>query len=146
MLIARPVQQRQGLISRSHGGGYHREGGGLDVLLLGSSDELVSDCPRLVWFPPIRIDDCLARHPPRVSARDRERRLVYRQSILQSPGPVIRRRQDDLREVRIGIECHGPTGLVDRFVMAELARERRSAQRWRLRSHGAPFVGAGGPS
>src|SRR5947209_18317147 len=103
MLIARPVQQRQGLISRSHGGGYHREGGGLDVLLLGSSDELVSDCPRLVWFPPIRIDDCLARHPPRVSARDRERRLVYRQRVIQSPGAVIRRCQDDLREVRIRI-------------------------------------------
>ena len=79
-----------------------------------------------------------------MSARDRERRLVHRQSVLQSPGPVIRRRQDDLREVRIGIESHGPTGLVHRFVMAARAGERQSEHRSRIRRQRLHFDRARG--
>src|SRR2546428_805622 len=88
MLIARPVQQRQRLVSLSRCGGYHREGGRLDVFPLGASDELVSHRPRLVWFARIRIDNRLARRPPWVSARDRGRPPVYGPSVLQSPRPV----------------------------------------------------------
>src|SRR3989441_1116269 len=80
----------------------------------------------------------------RVSARDRERRLVYRQRVIQSPGAVIRRRQDDLREVRIGIESHGPTGLVHRFVMAARAGERQSEHRSRIRRQRLHFDRARG--
>src|SRR2546430_15328513 len=64
MHVARPVQQRQGLISRSNRGGYQRERGALNVFLTASSHEIVSQSPLLVLIPPIRLDDRPILHPP----------------------------------------------------------------------------------